>query len=80
MGADRISSTLNIFMGVWTDLDEELHIEPPPSRSDDQVTIRAEMDLVVGVTAWSAETSNNGVCKPIDFRVGSKPIRSVLTP
>ena len=67
---DQISTTLNIFMDVWTDLDGELHIDPPPSRAGDQVTIRAEMDLLVGVTACSAEKSNNGVCKPIDFRVG----------
>jgi uncharacterized protein YcgI (DUF1989 family) len=69
IGPDQISTTLNIFMDVWTDLDGELHIDPPPSRPGDQVTIRAEIDLVVAITACSAEKSNNGVCKPIDFRV-----------
>jgi uncharacterized protein YcgI (DUF1989 family) len=69
IGPDQISTTLNIFMDVWTGLDGELHIDPPPSRAGDQVTIRAEIDLHVGVTACSAEKSNNGVCKPIDFRV-----------
>ena len=68
IGADQISTKLNIFMDVWTDLDGQLHIDPPPSGPGDQVTIRAEMDLVVGITACSAEKSNNGVCKPIDFR------------
>ena len=67
--ADRISTTLNLFMDVWTDLEGELHIDPPPSRPGDQVTIHAEMDLLVGITACSAEKSNNGTCKPIDFRV-----------
>ena len=31
--------------------------------------VRAEMDLFVGLTACSAEKSNGGVCKPIDFDV-----------
>jgi uncharacterized protein YcgI (DUF1989 family) len=69
ISADQISTTLNIFMDVWTDLDGELHIDPPPSRPGDQVTLRAEIDLVVGITACSAEKSNHGVCKPVDFRV-----------
>lgn len=29
----------------------------------------AQMDLVVGVTACSAEKSNSGRCKPIDYEV-----------
>ena len=35
----------------------------------DRFTIRAEIDLVVGVTACSAEKSNNGRCTPIDYRI-----------
>lgn len=66
---DRISTTLNIFMNVWTDVTGELHIDPPTSRPGDHLVIRAEMDLVVGLTACSAEKSNNGHCKPIDFRI-----------
>ena len=66
---DRISTTLNIFMNVWTERDGELHIDPPTSRPGDRIVLRAEADLVVGLTACSAEKSNNGVCKPIDFRI-----------
>lgn len=69
IGPDRISTTLNVFMDVWTDLDGELHIDPPPTTPGDRFTIRAEIDLVVGVTACSAEKSNNGRCTPIDIRV-----------
>ena len=66
---DRISTTFNIFMNVWTDRTGELHIDPPTSRAGDRVTVRAEMDLLVGLTACSAEKSNNGMCKPIDYEL-----------
>jgi uncharacterized protein YcgI (DUF1989 family) len=66
---DRISTTLNIFMNVWAERNGELHIDPPTSRAGDRFVLRAEADLVVGLTACSAEKSNNGVCKPIDFRI-----------
>jgi uncharacterized protein YcgI (DUF1989 family) len=47
----------------------ELQILPPTSRAGDHLLLRAEMDLVVGVTACSAELSNNGTFKPIDVEV-----------
>ena len=67
--ADRIGTTLNVFMDVWTDEGGELHIDPPPTRPGDRFTIEARMPVLVGVTACSAEKSNNGVCTPIDLRV-----------
>ncbi len=66
---DRIGSTLNVFMDVWTDDRGELHIDPPPTRPGDRFALEARMPVVVGVTACSAEKSNNGVCTPIDLRV-----------
>lgn len=66
---DAIATTLNIFMNVWTDHSGELHIDPPTSVAGDRFSIRAEMDLHVGLTACSAENSNGGVCKPIDYEV-----------
>jgi uncharacterized protein YcgI (DUF1989 family) len=66
---DRISTTLNIFMNVWADRTGGLHIDPPTSLAGDRIVIRAEMDLLVGLTACSAEKSNGGVCKPIDYEV-----------
>lgn len=66
---DRIGTTLNVFMDVWTDERGELHIDPPPTRPGDRFSIDARLPLVVGVTACSAEKSNNGVCTPIDIRV-----------
>ncbi len=67
--ADRVGVTLNVFMDVWTDETGELHIDPPPTRPGDRFTVEARVPVVAGVTACSAEKSNNGHCTPIDYRV-----------
>lgn len=66
---DAIPTTLNIFMNVEIHPSGELRILPPRSRPGDHILLRAEMDLIVGVTACSAELSNNGTFKPIDVEV-----------
>lgn len=66
---DQISTTLNIFMNVWSDPSGALHIDTPTSVAGERFVLRAEKDLVVGLTACSAEKSNGGVCKPIDYEV-----------
>jgi uncharacterized protein YcgI (DUF1989 family) len=66
---DAIPTTLNVFMNVDVLPSGELRILPPRSRPGDRVLLRAEMDLIVGVTACSAELSNNGRFKPIDVRL-----------
>lgn len=71
---DTIPTTLNIFMNVVVLPSGELNILPPSSRAGDFLLLRAEMDLVVGVTACSAELSNNGRFKPIDVEVHAPPI------
>ena len=67
--SDMVTTTLNIFMNVWPEPSGELHIDPPTSTAGDRFTVRAEMDLHVGLTACSAEKSNGGTCKPIDYAV-----------
>jgi uncharacterized protein len=66
---DRIPTTFNIFMNVAVADDGTLTIAPPRSRPGDAVTFRAEMDLIVALTACSAEMSNNYRFKPIDFEI-----------
>ena len=66
---DRIPTTLNVFMNVVISADGELNILPPRSRAGDYLLLRAEMDMIVGVTACSAELSNNGSFKPIDVEL-----------
>jgi uncharacterized protein YcgI (DUF1989 family) len=67
---DQIPTTFNIFMNVTIDSDTgELAVKPPRSKAGDHVIFKAHMDLVVGLTACSAEQSNNYAFKPIDYRV-----------
>ena len=66
---DAIPTTFNAFMNVVVQPDGGLQILPPRSRAGDYLLLRAEMDLVVGVTACSAELSNNGSFKPIDVEL-----------
>ncbi len=66
---DAIPTTLNVFMNVDVMPSGELRILPPRSRAGDYLLLRAEMDLIVGVTACSAELSNNGRFKPIDIEI-----------
>ncbi len=66
---DMISTTFNVFMNVVVLSNGELRIDPPPSRAGDYILLRAEMNLIVGVTACSAEKSNNFSFKPIDVEV-----------
>jgi uncharacterized protein YcgI (DUF1989 family) len=66
---DRIPTTLNIFMNVSVAGNGTLSIDPPRSRAGDSITFRAEMDLIVGLTACSAEMSNNYRFKPIGYEI-----------
>lgn len=66
---DAIPTTLNVFMNVEVAPSGELNILPPRSRAGDYIVLRAEMDMIVGVTACSAELSNNGTFKPIDVEI-----------
>jgi uncharacterized protein YcgI (DUF1989 family) len=82
MTRDRVPTTFNIFMNVPVQADGRLSVETPTSRPGDHVVFRAEMDLVVGLTACAAEGTNNGRLKPIDYEVlpaDGAPDRSALT-
>ncbi len=66
---DSIPTTFNIFMNVDVLPSGELKIGPPRSKAGESIELRAEMDLIVGLTACSAEMSNNYSFKPIEFEV-----------
>lgn len=69
---DEVPTTFNIFMNVQLQPNGSLSVEPPTSKAGDYVLFRAEMDLIVGLTACSAGQSNNGSFKPIDVEVLSE--------
>jgi len=66
---DRIPSAFNIFMNVSVKENGKIKVEPPLSRAGDYIILKAEMDLIVALTACSAELSNNGSFKPIDVEI-----------
>ncbi len=66
---DMIPAAFNIFMNVPVAPDGRLAVLPPETRPGDFIRLRAEMDLVVGLTACSAYASNGGSFKPIDIEV-----------
>lgn len=66
---DRIPVAFNIFMHVAFDEAGKVAVLPPLSRAGDFIRLRAEMPMVVAMTACSAGQSNNFSYKPIDFRV-----------
>jgi len=69
---DGIPTTFNIFMNVEVGANGALRILPPRSRPGDYIEFRAETDLLVGLTACSAEKSNNHRLKPIDYEIRRK--------
>ena len=73
IGRDRVPVAFNIFMHVSFDAETgRIAVLPPLSRAGDFIRLRAEMPLVVAMTACSAGQSNNFSYKPIDFRIERK--------
>lgn len=66
---EQIGTTFNIFMKVDVDLDGKVRVDVPKSRPGDCVELLAEMDLICALTSCSAEQSNNGTFKPIDYEI-----------
>jgi uncharacterized protein YcgI (DUF1989 family) len=56
-------------MNAKIDPQGKVTVSVPRSKSGDYIDLRAERDMVCGLTACSAEGSNNGRFKPIDFCV-----------
>lgn len=70
IGPDQIPTAFNIFMNVPVSVTGEIEVLPPVSQAGDTIRFRAEMDLLIGMTACSAYASNGGTFKPIDYIVG----------
>lgn len=67
---DEIPVCFNVFMHVSVNSDSgRIDVLPPKSKASDYIIIRAEMDLVVGMTACSAGQSNNFKYKPIGYEI-----------
>ena len=66
---DDVPTAFNIFMNVQFDEKGKLSVDPPLSKAGDHVLFEAKMDLIVALTACSAEDSNNGSFKPIHYEI-----------
>ena len=70
IGPDDIPISFNIFMNVTVNGDSgKVDVLPPKSKAGDYVVIEAKMDLIIGLTACSAEMSNNYSFKPIGYLI-----------
>ena len=68
--SDAIPTAFNCFMNVPVDGNTgQIKVLPPLSRAGDKIVFRAEMDLLVGLTACSAGQSNNFSYKPIHYEI-----------
>lgn len=66
---DDVPTAFNIFMNVQFSPEGKLSVDPPLSKAGDYVLFCAQMDLIVALTACSAEDSNNGSFKPIHYEI-----------
>jgi uncharacterized protein YcgI (DUF1989 family) len=65
----QITDVFNIFMNVTISAHGHVTIEPPLSEAGDSIDLKANMDLIVGVTACSAMKCNNYHCTAIDVKI-----------
>ena len=68
---DDIPTAFNIFMNVQFDEKGKISVLPPTSKAGDYIKFKAQMDLLVCLTACSAEDSNGGSFKPIQYFITS---------
>lgn len=67
---DAIPVCFNVFMHVTVNGDTgRVDVLPPKSKAGDHILLEAKMDLIVGMTACSAEMSNNYSFKPIGYEI-----------
>lgn len=70
IATDRIPVCFNIFMHVDVDgKSGKISVLPPKSKAGDYIVLETRMDLIVGMTACSAEMSNNYAFKPIGYQI-----------
>jgi len=77
-GIDPFPSIQALSIGLHTEItpDQRIKFGPNISKAGDRLVFRAEMDIIVGVTACSDDQSqcNNGRCTPIKVVICKAPI------
>ena len=65
----QITHVFNIFMNAAISAHGQITIEAPLSHAGDYIDLKANMDLIVGITACSAMKCNNYQCTAIDVKI-----------
>ena len=68
---DDVMDVFNVFMNVDLREDGSFVIKPTQVTKDDDIELRAEMDVLAAVSACPADTSptNGGKCRPLGIRI-----------
>lgn len=66
---DEIHTTLSLFLNAVPQPDGSIKVAPPLSKAGDYILLRAEMNLVIGLTACAAADYTNGSYKPILYEI-----------
>ena len=71
LAGDDVMDVFNVFMNVDLHTDGSFTILPSRVTKDDYIELRAEMDVLVAVSACPADTSptNGGKCSPLGIRI-----------
>jgi uncharacterized protein YcgI (DUF1989 family) len=65
-----LPTAFNFFMNVEVQPDGRLKFVPPRGRAGDSMTVRAEMDLAIALSACPASTCNGGAPpRPLAFEI-----------
>src|SRR5262245_55538810 len=67
--ADRVPTAFNFFMNARVERDGALVISAPTSKAGQSIELRAEMDLLVAISACSSPGCNAGATRPIGYEV-----------
>ena len=68
---EQIFVPLNIFMNARISDNGEIDIQPPRSKGGDFIELRAEMDMIVGISACSAYKANDYSFGPVRLEIYS---------
>ena len=69
--ASQITTPFNVFMNIEITREGEISIQSPKSKAGDYIDLRAEMDMIVAVSACSAGACNNFAWTPIGVEMYS---------
>ena len=64
-----LPTPFNFFMNAAVQPDGRITISPPRSRAGDALTLRAELDLAVGISACPAGLCNGGRAQPLAYEI-----------